>query len=57
MRDNFLVGGLDSKASRKEDEEDERSREGVCGIFTVWLCLSNLFGLMEVSGGIEMPHI
>ena len=56
MRDNFLVGGLDSKASQKDDEEDERYREGVCGIFMVLLCLSNLFGLKDVSGGTEMPQ-
>ena len=53
MRDNFVDGGLDYKASQKEDEEDERYEEGVCGIFMVWLGLSILFGLMEVSGGMK----
>ena len=51
MRDNFVDSSLDSEASQKEDE---RYGAGVCGTFMVWLCVSNLFGLMGVSGGIEM---
>ena len=48
MRDNFVDSALDLEASQKEDE---RYGAGVCGTFMFWLCLSNLFRIMEVSVG------
>ena len=33
MRDKLVDSGLDLEASQKEDEEDDRYREGVCRIF------------------------